>query len=83
MLPVAGFYHCWYIGTLVAAMLIMVVIGFNAAVHLIFKESRNILGKLIMLYSLSVMWQCLVLYVVIMMHSVITLNSVAMQWEQP
>jgi len=63
------------IGFLVMGMLIMVVSGYNAAIHLIFKESRNAMGKLIMLYSLSVVVQCLVIYVVLVIHSMIALNS--------
>jgi len=63
------------IGFLVMGMLIMVVSGYNATIHLIFKESRNAMGKLIMLYSLSVVLQCLVIYVVLVTHSVIALNS--------
>ena len=66
-----------FIGLLVMAVLITVTSGYNAAVHLIFKELRNPLGKLIMLYSLSIVSQCLVICVILMMHSVIALNSQA------
>ena len=59
----------WYqsicIRPMVLATLITIVTGYNAVVHLVFKELHNPFGKLVILYSLSVVSQCAVIAVII------------------
>jgi len=64
-----------FIGSLALATLISIVSGYNAVVHLLFKELRNTFGKLVMLYSLSVVMQCAVIVIMLIMHHAIAVNS--------
>ena len=63
------------VGFLFMGSLIIAVSGYNVIVHLIFKELRKVMGKLIMLYSLLIISQVLIVFVTLMMHNVIALNS--------
>ena len=47
-----------FVGSLVLAILIGLTSGCNVVVHLVFKELHNTFGKLVIFYSLSVVFQC-------------------------
>jgi len=64
-----------FIGSLALAMVISIVSGYNAVVHLLFRELRNTFGKLVIHYSLSVVMQCAVIVIMLIMHHAIAVNS--------
>ena len=63
------------VGFPIMGALIVIVNGYNTVVHLIFKDLCKAMGKLIMLYSLMIIIQCLVIFVILAMYNIVALNS--------
>jgi len=64
-----------FIWSLALAALTGIVSGYNVIVHLLFEELCNTFGKLIILFSLSVVMQCAVIVVMSIMHYAVAVNS--------
>ena len=57
------------------ALLVMMMSGYVLFIHLLFKELRTLFGKLLMLYSLSIVSMSGTLIALLLMHKQIVVNS--------
>ena len=63
------------IGTMTIAVLTMTVSGYILIVHLLFKELRNLMGKLMIYYNFAIMSQCIIIGLWMLLHYQIPVNS--------
>jgi len=67
-----------FLGLMLSTTLIMIVSGYVAVVHLLFKELRNLFGKLLLCYSLSIVSVCIIVDILLLLHYKIVTNSQAL-----
>ena len=65
-----------YIFTTVAATLIVTMNSYNIIIHLLYKNLRNLIGKLLMLYSFFLAFRFITAFLLITSNYTITVNSV-------
>ena len=64
-----------FVGLMLSTTLIMIISGYVVVVHLLFKELRNLFGKLLLCYSLSVVSVCAIVDTLLLLHYRIVTNS--------
>ena len=64
-----------YLGLAGTAIAIAIVTGYILLVHLLYKELRNVFGKLLMLYNGALFFQCIIAAILMTTHFQVPTNS--------
>ena len=64
-----------FIGSMIISTLIMTVSGYILIVNLLFKQLHNLMGKLMMSYNFTLVCQCIIIIVWLLLYYQIPVNS--------